>query len=377
MNALTAKSIFNYKEHQDKIADASAKVIAQRCNTIILLINEIVANPNYHKYNLKPITPYKKKNLIKKAEKPKRAITDQEIKAVNDLDLTYNEKLATYRDIFTMQLQSGVRFGDLYKLFTHDYKVSVEDGQEMQTIISQKETITAVIIANDVIKNLQTKYSNGLPFKLNESSYNKAIKKLFELAKCTYNEKYFIDKHGVKIEKNERFCDLVSNHYARHTFITQKLQSGWTFEKVAYLTGHANDQQIREVYAHLTETDKAKQVIKELRKIENESKANSNANAVQLIEIGKQLEINELIKVYKDILIFLGGTKVETEQINDLDKLIQLVRVDYYLPFRNLGIDIQQIKDLYNKNATLEDKQRALRLLKMEYEEKRNIVTSE
>lgn len=380
VNALTAKSIFNYKEYQDQTANASAKVIVKRCNLIILLVNEIAANPNYTKYGLHKIESFKAKNLIKKAEKPKRAITEQEIKAVNDLDLSANEKLSTYRDIFNMQLQSGVRFSDLNKLFTHDYKISVEDGQEMQTIISHKETITAVIIVNDIIKELQKKYANGLPFNLNESTYNKAIKKLFEMAECTYIEKYFIEKHGVKIERNERFCDKVSNHYCRHTFITQKLQSGWTFEKVAYLTGHANDKQIREVYEHLTEVDKAKQVIKELRKIENESKlneTNTNANAVSFIQIGKELEINELIREYKDILLFLGGNKEDIEKINDLDTLLHLVRFDYYLPFYNLGIDEKEIKDLYNKNATLEEKQRALRVLKMEYEEKRNIVTCE
>ena len=375
VNALTAKSIYNYKEYLDKTADASAKVIAKNCNLIILLINELCANPNYTKYGLKKIESFKAKNIIKKVEKPKRAITEDEIKALNDLNLTNNEKLSTYRDIFYMQLQSGVRFTDLIKLFTKEYKTTIEDGQEMQTIISHKETITAVIIVNDEIKNLQQKYANGLPFQLNESSYNKAIKKLFELAQCTYVEKHFIEKHGVKIERNERFCDKVTNHYARHTFITQKLQSGWTFEKVAYLTGHANDQQIREVYAHLTETDKAKQVIKELRKIENECKANqinTNANAVSFIEIGKELEINELIREYKDILLFLGGNKEDIENINDLDTLLHLVRFDYYLPFYNLGIDEKEIKDLYNKNATLEEKQRALRILKLEYEEKRN-----
>lgn len=380
VNALTSKTIYNYYEYQDKIADAAQKAIAQRCNTIILLINDIVANPNYQKYNLKQIQSIKKKNLIKKAEKPKRAITDQEIKAVNDLDLSANEKLSTYRDIFNMQLQSGVRFEDLYKLFIYDYKVSIEDGQEMQTVFTDKESITAVIIVNETIKNLQTKYSKGLPFKLDEKPYNKAIKQLFEMAQCTYKERFFIEKHGVKIEKNERFCDFVTNHYARHTFITRKLLNGWSCEKVAYLTGHASDQVIKQIYEHLTEVDKAKQVIKELRKIENESKANesiSNANAVSFIQIGKELEINELIKEYKDILLFLGGNKEDIEKINDLDTLLHLVRFDYYLPFYNLGIDEKEIKDLYNKNATLEEKQRALRVLKMEYEEKSNIVTSE
>ena len=198
------------------------------------------------------------------------------------------------------------------------------------------------------------------------------------MANCTYTEKHTIEKHGVKQEVNERFCDKVTNHYARHTFITNMLRKGWSFEKVAYLTGHANDIQIREIYAHLTETDKANQVIKELRKIENESKANeTNTNAVQMIEIGKELQVNELIKEYKDILIFLGGKKEDVENINDLDTLLHLVRFDYYLPFYNLGIDEKEIKDLYNKNATMEEKQRALRVLKMEYEEKRNIVTSE
>lgn len=378
VNALTAKGMFNYHEYMNTKANASANVINQCCNTIILLVNDISVNPNYNKYGLKKIEPFKKKSMIKKAEKAKRAITNEEIKALNELDLSNNEKLSTYRDLFNMQLNSGVRVYDLPKLFNHEYKVTKEDNQEMQTIISHKETITAVIIVNETIKNLQTKYANGLPFTLNESTYNKAIKKLFEMANCTYTEKHTIEKHGVKQEVNERFCDKVTNHYARHTFITNMLRKGWSFEKVAYLTGHANDIQIREIYAHLTETDKANQVIKELRKIENESKANeTNTNAVQMIEIGKELQVNELIKEYKDILIFLGGKKEDVENINDLDTLLHLVRFDYYLPFYNLGIDEKEIKDLYNKNATMEEKQRALRVLKMEYEEKRNIVTSE
>lgn len=373
LNALTAQSIYNYYEYQDKIADAAQKTIAQRCNTIILLINDIVANPNYQKYNLKQIQSIKKKNLIKKAEKPKRAITDTEIKAVNDLDLTYNEKLATYRDIFNVQLQSGVRFEDLYKLFIYDYKVSIEDGQEMQTVFTDKESITAVIIVNETIKNLQTKYSKGLPFKLDEKPYNKAIKQLFEMAQCTYKERFFIEKHGVKIEKNERFCDFVTNHYARHTFITQKLLNGWSCEKVAYLTGHASDQVIKQIYEHLTEVDKAKQVIKELRKIENESKSNetySNANAIELIEKGKEERNNELIKECKDVLLYLGANYADIRDINDIDTLLYKVNNEYVKAFEEIGINIKQIKDIYNSKANFEQKQFALKELVELYKEK-------
>ena len=269
VNALTVKSIYNYREYLYENSNAREKVIAQECNTIILLINDICANPNYQRFNLKPIKPYKKVDNIKKAEKKKRDIPYEDIKAVNDLDLSNNEKLATYRDIFYVQLQSGVRFEDLNKLFTHDYKVSVEDGYVLQTIISHKETITAVVIVNDKIKEIQTKYENGLPFELKDKLYNKAIKELFEMAGCTYCINFGSEKKGVKNQESKRFCDVVTNSWTRQTFITDKVRKGWSYEKVTWLIGHANDQQVKAVYAQLNETDKAKQVIKELRKIEN------------------------------------------------------------------------------------------------------------
>jgi len=373
VNALTVKSIYNYREYLYENSNAREKVIAQECNTIILLINDIVANPNYQRFNLKPIKPYKKIDSIKNAEKKKREIPNEDIKAVNDLDLSNDETLSTYRDIFNMQLQSGVRFEDLNKLFSHDYKISVEDGQELQTIISQKETITAVIIVNDKIKEIQRKYENGLPFELKDKLYNKAIKQLFEMAGCTYYINFGSEKKGVKKQESKRFCDVVTNSWTRQTFLTDKVRKGWSFDNVTWLSGHANNQQVKAVYAQLTETDKAKQVIKELRKIENESKANetnTNANAVQLIEKGKEERNNELINECKDVLLYLGANYAEIRDINDIDTLLYKVNNEYVKAFEEIGINIKQIKDIYNSKANFEQKQFALKELVELYKEK-------
>lgn len=88
-------------------------------------------------------------------------MTEKEVNAVMECNtLTDNEKI--YREIFTMQLETGVRFSDLNKLFTNHYNIEVEDGVKTEVVKTQKEGITAVIVVNEIIETLQKKYINGL-----------------------------------------------------------------------------------------------------------------------------------------------------------------------------------------------------------------------
>ncbi len=362
--SLTNKTIYNYKAYLEAEAEKKGagtyNVIVKQCNLIILLINDIAANPNFERLGLVHIEPLKEKKVIKKAETKKRELTAAEINAVVNVEL-HDKRLEFYRDCFIMQINSGVRVGDLPKLFKREYKTIEEDGKQLIQIVSKKETITAVIICNDTIKALINKYADGLPYNFTKNAYNNALKVIFKRANLTHEETFSQEINGVKKEVKERLCDIISSHFARHTFITQRLRDGWSFDRVCYLTGHANDTQIRLVYEHLTEKDKAHQVVKELAKIESK-KENENTPSN---------EIQTLINECKDVLLFLGADYADIRDINDLDTLLVKIYVDYHKTFEEYGINAKQLKDIYNTKPTFKEKQKALEMLICEAKEKK------
>ena len=363
-NSLTNKTLYNYKEFltnkQEEEGKGSTNNIVKQCNLVILLINDIAANPNFDRLGVKRIKPFEEKKVIKKAESKKRELTEQEINAVVNVALN-DTRLDFYRDCFVMQLNSGVRVSDLPKLFTHDYKVIKEEGQELLQIISAKETITAVIIVNDQIRTLIDKYAEGLPYTITKDAYNRALKQIFLRANLTQKETFSIEVNGTKKEVQERLCDIISSHYCRHTFITRKLREGWSFDRVCYLTGHATDAQIREVYEHLTEKDKGHAVLQELGKIENKQDKTNNTPSH---------EIEKLINECKDVLCFLGAKYEDVADVNDIDTLSYMVYNEYFKPFENYGIDLKSLKRIYNtQGITFKEKKQALATLICEAKE--------
>ena len=363
-NTLSNTTIYNYKDFlakkQEEEGKGTKQNIVKQCNLIILLVNDIAKNPNHERLGVKRIKPLEEKKIIKKAETKKRELREEEINAVSSVVLN-DKKLDFYRDCFVMQVNSGVRVSDLPKLFTNQYKTIEEEGKQLIQIISQKETITAVIIANDTIKALINKYKEGLPYSITKDTYNRALKQIFELANLTNLETYTKEINGVKKEVKERLCDIISSHFARHTFISRKLREGWSFEKVCYLTGHANDEQIRLVYEHLTEKDKGHAVLKELDKIE-QKKENTNNTPSN--------DIQNLIAECKDVLIMLGAEYSEIRDINVLDTLLLKLYVDYHRRFEEYGINAEQLKHIYNNKQTFKEIQIALQTLICEAKEK-------
>ena len=155
--------------------------------------------------------------------------------------------------------------------------------------MTQKEEITAVIIVNETIKKLQIRYQKGFNFiKIDSGNFtenlNRALKRIFKKAGLTKPETYYEDVNGKKVEKVVPLCDIISSHFARHTFITTKIRQGFSSEKLCYMTGHADDTMIKEIYSHINVKDKAKDAIKEYKRVqgkaETEPKTTDNDNEI-------------------------------------------------------------------------------------------------
>ena len=250
--------------------------IAHKVNLIASLVNELRGWKECERYNIPMLNKLSQKSYKNNNELKRIALKKEWLKKVfSNENLTDKEKF--YRDIFKMQLESGVRYSDLNKLFVGEYDVQEYDGKKCMVVNTQKEDITAVIIITDEIKRLQKKYADGMPYKLNEKSYNKALKSMFENSGVTDTYTYKEDFNGTERKATARICDNITNHFARHTFITEKAKDGWDFDKLSYYTGHSDDAMIRKVYAHLGNDYKVQSVVKEYKRI-NQTKRNTEEN---------------------------------------------------------------------------------------------------
>lgn len=315
---LKQDGVNDYKEYLLEKGKVSADIINQNCQIICRLINNVLCvKSEFRKHNLSAIRYTNIKDTRKKDDSKKRALTESEIDAIINVE-NLTEKECEFRDLFIMQLNCGVRFSDLEKLFNGDYKTETNDGITTYIVNTQKEGITAAIIANETIVSLQKKYANGFKYVdfSDGAKYNKYLRKVAEKANLTQTEKYCVNKGGKKVEKQERFCDIISNHYARHTFITMKRREGYSEEEVSKLTGHADTAMIHKIYEHLDDSDKAKQVAKAVQRISKQqaqtSTENTNVNDALIASqarakfiVEKDNEINYVLKkVYMNNVCF-------------------------------------------------------------------------
>lgn len=205
-NFLTQVAINDYKSHL-RTTGIAAKTLNNKVQLIVRLINTIAetsegVNNGVVMVAYKPITDSRRND-----EMLRRELTKEELNAVMQCDgLTPKE--IEFRDIFAVQLACGLRVSDLPKLFNGDYIESVEEGRPCYIVNTQKENITAIVLAVPTITEMQNKYCDGfkhINFKSRsfDGDYNKALKSIFKKANCNSIEVYYIDQAGRKVQKRE------------------------------------------------------------------------------------------------------------------------------------------------------------------------------
>lgn len=206
------------------------------------IIKYIAGSTQGSKYGITPVsyTPIKEVKEEKKCE-----LTKEEIEAFKAVKVK-NDKQQYYKDVFLLQLITGQRISDTLKLIKGDYKV--QQGQPCNTIIltTIKCTTTSYITETKEVTELLEKIRSN---KENETENEKDkslayyLKKFFTRAKLTR-----------KVPSGEPLNEVISSHFARHTFVTQRLREGYTYEQVGKMIGDSA-LMIEKVYGHPTDTD--------------------------------------------------------------------------------------------------------------------------
>ena len=358
-NYLTSKAL---REWADMMCEqgTGARTIDENCKLITKLINDYLSI----KYDLGRVVY---KNISHKVDESKRTeVTAEELKRIGNAE-NLNVKETETRDLFMMQCLTGVRVSDLPKLFSNDYTEGTEDGVKTLTIETKKNEISAYIIANEKIETLMQKYA-GKRFKhlqpkdttAFEQKYNRALRALF--AKCGINREItYKQQQGAKvIEITEKLCNLITSHYARHTFITQKCREGWSADKLKYCTGHTSDKMITEIYSHLSKAENddknRKQVVEEFKRVQGVATQEQSVSAQDA----------DIIKEKKSVLAFLGASADEFIDVEDVDTLDNLIFRKYEKKLLEQGVSIEKIKEIYNGDGTVKERKKVLDALTRE-----------
>ena len=239
--ALTQSSFNAFVEWMKAGGDSPPKV-NKVASVIRQIIKYIAGRTQGTKYGITPVTytPIKEVKEEKKCE-----ILKGEIEAFRNVKVK-NDKQQYYKDVFLLQLATGQRVSDTLKLIKGDYKV--QKGTPYNTIILTTikcNTTSYITETKEVTELLKAIRAN----KENETENEK------DKSLTYYLKKFFTRANITRLTPSGKpINEVISSHFARHTFVTIKLREGYTYEQVGKMIGDS-PAMIEEVYGHPTDTD--------------------------------------------------------------------------------------------------------------------------
>ena len=288
MQIFSQKGLNRYKKYlidkmersktDDKMRNFGVGML-NRCGAIIaLLINRVLVEKED---DINPVVWNKVDDPRREDQKGHVPLLDNEIAAIETCEeLTAVEK--EYRDIFLLQIECGPRVSDLARILTGEYVIGQVDGCECILLSTKKENVPAVVDLTPRVRMLMErikahKLVDPQEFKektegKGNNTYNEAIRRI---AKKTGLNRVIVKIDSNQIEEKRPLYEVITNHDARCTFITNKIKEGVPPDKLRIMTGHASDEMINRVYAQLTIEDKIRSITPYLSSGKNEKDADS------------------------------------------------------------------------------------------------------
>ncbi|WP_212000219.1 site-specific integrase [Chitinophaga sp. HK235] len=164
-------------------------------------------------------------------------LNEQELKSIEDLDLTNNPKLDRIRDLFLVGCYTGLRYSD-YSILSPEH-ISDDFIEIRQTKTDGK----VVIPIHPVVKRVLNKYSGNLPKAISNQKMNEYLKDIGK--KVPALEKLVTitcTKGGNKTTTSYIKCSLISTHTARRSFATNEYLAGTPVITIMAITGHKTEK---------------------------------------------------------------------------------------------------------------------------------------
>jgi len=166
-------------------------------------------------------------------------LTEKEVKALYDLDLTKSKDFELIRDVFLVGIYTCQRFSDYSKINESNIAITSKGTRVVRLI--QKKTGTQVQIPiRKELDNILNRYNYNLP-KTYEQRVNKIIKVIAKKVGINNREQIEKIKGGLKVKTTIPKYDLIKTHTARRTGITNLYLAGIPTLAIQKLSGHRTE----------------------------------------------------------------------------------------------------------------------------------------
>jgi len=163
----------------------------------------------------------------------------EELKILENLDLSTNPRLERVRDLFLIGCYTGLRFSD-YSVLNPSCFLKADDGSIELSLRAKKTGSPIRYPLHAHAEKILKKYEFYSPVQISNAKMNKYLKELGELAGI--NESFTYSKM-VKRVLTAFTCpkwQKISTHTARRTFATNAMAQEMSVELIMHMTGHKN-----------------------------------------------------------------------------------------------------------------------------------------
>ncbi|AYQ34949.1 site-specific integrase [Runella sp. SP2] len=163
-------------------------------------------------------------------------LTEAELQALYEFDLSKNVRLERVRDLFLVGCWTGLRFSDLTN-------VRPEHVKEGVIRLEQAKTGGKVVIpCHPIVKAILGRYDGNLPRAISNQKMNDYLKELCRLSGMDELVHKSITKAGVRITQTFEKWELVSTHTARRSFATNAYKMDIPTITIMKITGHRTEK---------------------------------------------------------------------------------------------------------------------------------------
>ena len=309
INLLSQSSLNKYRDFLKKESekensdffDGGIEYVNQLCQLISSLINNVLSSENqFLQYGITTVKFNPLPTDRTQEEKPRFPISKEEIEKIKNCQ-GLNQKQEVYRDLFLLQIESGLRVSDLKRFIKRDF----EEQDGYINLKTKKNKIVAHFENTDNIKDFFIKYKEGFGVidadkieRLDKNeTYNNNIRKICEKAGLYRQYQYTDSKNRPHTDK---ICDIITNHCARHTFVVTMKRKGYNADEICMMTGHTDDKMVKTVYGHYGNEDAIDSLKKAKARIERKPETGTHIRPkVSVIDsvfgYSKMMELKDLL----------------------------------------------------------------------------------
>lgn len=325
----------------------ASQTINDRMCFLLNLINDVLAvETKYNSYKIKPILKkYRAKDNRGEKERKSCALNEEQVKAIKNVELTPIQN--TVRNLFLLDVLIGQRWSD-WKEVINTIDLNAKDGFWSYTPTKEnKKFVKATIHITDEVKATITTLREDE--NLNEvldystSKINTNLKEIAKKANLNTPYTYYKSKGNDSEKVTTTIDKVITSHWGRHTFITNKQLEGYSPIEVSKMSGHSDTKMIEKVYSH-NEEEIAKRML---------LKANERINNAKVVKEESTNQVEE----YKKVLAMFNVNPIEWIEQTDQEELFRIVLRHETTFADKLGWSYKQIKDLFNDSTkTLKEK---------------------